>query len=457
MTSLSEGQLGSVRTLIQTASDSAIRALEMTLSSGAERHDAMRVIQQVVAGEAADRRSRNLVFAPLAPLSAPASACVHDVRFPPVALSHLWRGLKAEAAGEVQAALATASDYDSEASADAGFDALCLKAAKGLRERANPSYAAAAEALDAARAQGAEIFAAYLDLVPVARAALQRLPEWLGRATDERMAAARLAFRDATAISEDAGPRLLEILYAHLDEPWTVLRLISAVMHRPVDSYVANSELASFGERLLDDVDARLESVTVFDPDAGREEGERVGRAVRAAATEIQEFDDSVDLSREGPWGARLTRQKRALTQSVEVRLKSIEAEVAAALPVQSSGLRHRGARGQPKLSQAPDERLVKRASACLSLLQETRSSAERLGYGALWTKTAEAVQSRLDTYAEDLLDRLRAGAEDDDFDRIREYLEIAADFLGLASGDKAAQIVRRRMAAAADRSGAAA
>ncbi|HEY5411775.1 MAG TPA: hypothetical protein VIJ94_13720, partial [Caulobacteraceae bacterium] len=127
----------------------------------------------------------------------------------------------------------------------------------------------------------------------------------------------------------------------------------------------------------------------------------------------------------------------------------SVEPEVAAALPLQSSAFRRQGLRGQPRLTADPDPRQVERARAFLTLLHEVRNSADRLGFGTLWAKATEQVQGRLDTYIEDLLEKLRAG-EDDNLDRVRVYLDVAAEFMGLVSDDRAAQIVRRRVAAAA-------
>ena len=69
---------------------------------------------------------------------------------------------------------------------------------------------------------------------------------------------------------------------------------------------------------------------------------------------------------------------------------------------------------------------------------------------GGLWTKVSEAVQARLDTYVQDLLDKLRVAEEGENLERIRVFLDIAAEFMGLVTDDKAAQIVRRRVAAAA-------
>lgn len=450
MGQLTERQLASVRAMIEACPDSALAALGATLSVGSERNQSMRQIQAMVSDESADRRSRRIVFAAVAPLCRPSRPGAQGLSFPAAALAQLWRGLKREAAKDVQTAVAALLAAEGETPRPwPEIDALCLQASGGLRTRRNPGYAAAAEILERASPDGPECFAACLDLAPIARAALERLPEWLGRVTEERAAAARLAFKDATAVAEDAGPRLLEILYAHLDEPWSVLRLVCAVMHRPTDRYVATSELASFGERLLDDIDRRLQLVGTLQPDAGAEAGRAAGLEIRAASLEISEFDDCLELTPDGPWGSRLTRQRRALAQTVESRLKTVEAEVAAALPLQSSGFR-KATRGHPRLTQDPEPRQVERARALLTFMHEVRISADRFGFGALWNKTAEALTSRLDIYIEDLLEKLRAGEEGEELERVRLYLDVAAEFMGLASDDKAAQIVRRRMAAAA-------
>ena len=448
MANLSEIQLGSVRTLVEAASDNALRDLESTLSTGSGRHESMRLIQQVVAAETSDRRARVIVFYPIAPLCTPPREFWRGLLFPPSTLSHLWRALKLDSPHQVQAATAAANDLSGEPPSGITFDELCQQAAVGLRGRTNPAYEAAANVLEKANPGGAEVFATYLDLAPVARAALDRMPEWLGRLSDERAAAVRLAFRDAVEVAEDAGPRFLEILFAHLEEPWAILRLVSAVMHRPGDKYVANSELASFGERLMDDIDDRMKAMATFDADGGAASGLASGACVRYAAMEIAEFDESVELSREGPWGMRLTRQKRSIVQTVEGRLKNVETQVAAALPVQSG--KSRGARGHPRLNQEPDPRQVERARAFLAFMHEARHASDKLGYGSLWNKAAESLQMRLDTYVEDLLDKLRSGESSEDTERVREYLDIAAEFLGLVFDDRAAQIVRRRMAAAA-------
>ncbi len=327
---------------------------------------------------------------------------------------------------------------------------LAARAAAGLRSRSNSHYAGCAIMLDNAAPKGAEALAACLDLTPLARRSIERLPEWLGRHTDERTASTRLAFRDAVEVAEDAGPRLLEILHGHMEEPWLVLRLISALMHRPADQYVANSELAIFGDRLLDDIEAQLQTLATFQIDGGSEAAMIASAAVRCAALQIAEFDEAVELSKDGPWGSRIARYRRSLAQAVEGRLKTVELEVAKALPLQSPAGKSRGGpRGMPRLTQEPDPRQCRRVEALLTFMHEVRMLADRIGSGSMWAKTSEAVHGRLDAYVEDLLDKLRAADPADDLDRVRVYLDIAANFLGVASDEQAAQIVRRRVAAA--------
>ncbi len=118
-------------------------------------------------------------------------------------------------------------------------------------------------------------------------------------------------------------------------------------------------------------------------------------------------------------------------------------------MPVVSAGFKARGARGQPRLTQDPDERQVNRALGFLTLLQDTRTAADKLGFGSLWAKAVEAVESRLQAYSEDLLYKLKDEDQAEFHDRARLYLEVAAQFMGLAAGEKAGQIIRRRLAAA--------
>jgi hypothetical protein len=452
MGNLSESQLGGVRRMIQAASDRAIRDLEAALSSGVERHEAMRLIQRMVVAEAQDRRACALTFAPIAPMCRPRRDRPRGVVYPFSVLSLLWRGLRETRAAEVQRVVLAASNPDADPPTSEQLDSLCAAGSEGLKARSSSAFATAGDVLDKLSDNACESFTTYLDLAPVARLALERLPEWLGRQTDERVAAARLAFRDAAAVCDDGGPKLLDLLYSHMEEPWLVLRLISILMNRPADTYVANSEFSGFGEGLLRDVDARVRELAEYELDGGPERGAEIGRSLRVATQAMAEFETALDLAPTGPWGGRIMRQKRELAAAVEVRLKMLDEVLGAALPVHSSssGRRTPGLRGPPVLTKDPDPAMVERAKAFFAFMREVRMSGERLGFMSLWNRVAEEARVRIDGYVDDLLEELRATEEGDDPERVRRYLDVAASLLALLADDRAAQIVRRRMAAAA-------
>ncbi len=300
---------------------------------------------------------------------------------------------------------------------------------------------------DADPALGEQI-AAYFDLAPLARTAISRLPDWLGKATDERVAAWKLTLKDATAIAFDATPRFLEIILAQLSEAHAILRLISLATDRASDRYLASSELASFGVRLLDDVDVRIARVKAFDPQLGPASAKAVARDVAAACAVLAQMEQDVELSRDGPWGSRVIAARKGLAQAVETRLRDVEGVVGQALPLQTVRIAGRMTRPAPKIQGPPDEKAVDRARTLMTLLDETRSAAAVGGYGALRNAVAEKLSERLTVYADEVLHLVNAGEAPDPALALA-YVEIAAEFMGFAQDAKAAQIIRRRAAVA--------
>ena len=86
----------------------------------------------MIEAEAGDRRARNMVFAPIAPLCA-AAGPFSGLSFPPRALALIWKALKADYPDEVAAAKDLAAGWGGPTSTPERFDALCARAAAGLR------------------------------------------------------------------------------------------------------------------------------------------------------------------------------------------------------------------------------------------------------------------------------------------------------------------------------------
>jgi hypothetical protein len=444
MGQISEAKLGLVRGLIEQAPDAAIRNLLMALTADGGHDAGLTRVQRLVETEADDRRARNLVFAPIAPLCA-APGPFRPLTFPPRALALIWKTVKQEAAADVAAAKTLLNDWRDADSSPEVFDRLCAFTAAGLRAEGGP-FAAAAAAAD--QGGGAETLAACLDIAPVTRHALAELPEWLGRMTGEKAAKLRLAYRDAGSVSDDSGPLFFEMLAAQLTEPWLILRVISGAMDRPAETYVSSSELASFGERVLAGIDARLVEVAAFRPTDGRQRANAVAHLVHVTTTQIAELDQSFQLTPNGVWGRRVAQQKKSLAAAIEGLLKTADGAVAAALPMQTVRVGPRTRKG-PRLSHPPDQVAVDQAASLLAFIEQIHNSAANGGFASSRAKTIELLEQRLDKYVEEVLEELRDADTDVDPGLAREFLEIAAEFCGLCRDEKAAQIVRRRAAAA--------
>lgn len=444
MGQISDAKLQMVRGLIDLAPDSAIRSLLAALGSERGLDPGLSRVRNLVEAEADDRRARNLVFAPIAPLCVPPGP-FRALVFPPRTLGLLWKALKTAAPGATGDAKDLADDWRASVDSPERFDALCARAAFGLRN-GEAAFAPAIAAADTGA--GRDALAACLDLAAVTRSAITQLPEWLGRMTGEKVAKLRLAYRDAASVSADAGPRFFEMLAAQLSEPWLILRVISAVMDRPNETYVSGSELSGFGDRVLADIDREIAEIGAFAPASGRAAAHAAAVAVHNAAVEITEFEQSIGLLPDGPWGKRLAGQKKTMAAIIESHLVATEDAVDHALPMQPKRMGPRATRNIPRLTHEPEPARVEIAAALLTFLNEVRPSAAAGGFAAARARLAEGLQYRLDTYVEDLLEDIRAG-DGHDVSRARAFLDIAAEFCGLVQDEQAAQIVRRRAAAA--------
>jgi hypothetical protein len=447
MPGLNEDKMEIVRALVESAPDKVVGGLQAALAESAG--DAVLAgVRALVEVEAQDRRLRNAILLPIAPLCVGDGAANDRLVFPARALALIWRGLKATAPDEVAQAAAALADPNPETPAPEVFDALAAAAAAGLREAQVREFAMAAELCDQARPDGAASLCACLDLGPIVRNTTGKLGEWISRTSDENTASARVAYKDAVAVAEDSGPRFFEMLAGQLAHPWMVLRILSAIMDGPDERYFSGSELASFPVRLMDEIDRRLIEIARFDVNGGPKAGIAAAKLVETVTLQISELEETIELDREGGgWGGRIGKQKRSLANVVEGKLREGEKTALAALPTQPARIA-KILRAIPKVAEPPNRALVHRAVTLLTFADESRSSANYGGFSAARTKTLEKVGDMLDPYVEELLERIRSH-EVADVETACAYLAVAADFARLARDEKAADIIRRRTVSA--------
>ncbi len=427
MMPLSAAKSEIVAAIFAAAPSEALQRLELVLTRAKAADSGFEPVHALAAAEVGRRRIVFEVFEPLVPLTVRA-ALPKIARLTQGQLNTAWRAVAAadpDLAGRVEAAVKTYRRHGPPPV----LDEACLLAAELTGERDPDLHR-------------------LLRLAPVLRRVQEKLDLWTRNVSGESIAAIRLAFKDALIVDEDAGPVFWEAIFAMLNQPWQVIRLISAAIDRPSDRYLAASELGPMGERLLDDIDRRIVSLKNFDPDLGEAGGAAEAASVVIAVHQITEFEEWLALNRGGPWGQRIAEQKKALALSMEARLRETEPAVAQALPTQPARGAGRTVRPAPKLVADPQPLVVNRADALLTLAEEARSAANAGGFAALRSSTWESLEKRLEQYSEDLLELLHRG-EGDEPERMRAYLEIAARFTALVKGPEMAQIIRRRAAAA--------
>ena len=442
---LPDAKIDIVRTLVREAPDKVVNGLRSALAQ-AGGDTALAGVRRVVDAEVADRNLRNKVLEPLAPLFIGDGSAPGVLNFPARSLALLWRGLKAQAPAEVAKAALVLPDYRPDESSTEPFDVLVALLADGVQLGAQPDYAAAIALIEQTRPGGREVLLSCLAISPVVRRATLRLPEWISRTIPERAAAARLAYRDACRFGTDAGPRFFEMLGAQLVEPWTILRVVSAVMDRPVEDYLAGSELSIFALRVMDQIDGNLKSVDGFDLNGGAASGAAAAGVVETLILQITELESAIDLDRDGVWGRRIHKQKQSLAGVVEARLRELGKLQDAALPTHKVRVA-RTMVSDPLLTAEPDARHVDRCRSLLAFAEGVRASADYGGFSSTRSKVMEKAGETLDRYVDDVLSLVR-DQEVADRGIAARYLQIAAEFAGPIHEPRAGDIVRRRAAA---------
>lgn len=446
MTALPERKIAIVRTLVESAPDKVVNSLRQALAD-ASANSALYDVKRVVETEVAERTLRNVILQPIAPMCVGEGDHPHRLTFPSRVLPLLWRGLRAVEGEAIDRVRAAVEDLEPAHVVQETYDKLAAAAAAGLRAQETASFRAAAEACDAARDEGAETLAICLELAPVVRRATERLPDWLAHPGGDTTAAARISYRDAVEIHDEAGPQFFEMLAAQLAQPWMIMRVISAVMDKPTERYLADSELAGFGEHLLGDIDQTIHDIARLDADKGPAAGRQAAKSAELIIQQIMEIENSVDLDRKHGWGARVAKQRASLANVVEGQLRAAERAVIEALPMYAPR-KQRVRRQIPRLSAPPDQQLVGRAMTLLAFSDELRATANYGGFSSARNKLVDKLGDYVDHYVEEVLDLVRTG-EVEDAAIAAAFLERAATFDGLVRGSKAADLIRRRAHAA--------
>jgi hypothetical protein len=430
---------GLVRTLPQTS----LRSLEMAL--GLTSDAKMVEVREPITAEIEFRHVREAVFAPYMPLFRSRDDGLASVIFAPWIVNALWSALeKSEPDLHAQAQFVFRS-LRMEDPTPVAFFRLVTTAAHICN--ATPEVILPPHASDTDRAAVAE-FGRYLDLHRLARQVLARLNDFMGRIDADKAAALRVLFNDASDLDIKGGTRLLEIIFANLDDGSQIIKFVAIVSDRPNDRFLAMSELADFGTRILDRIEADLAGLKSFMGGKGQacDDPGAAGDRVSQCLSQLQAFGHYVELAREGPWGKRVTEAQRVIADLVGHQLKSAEKTLEGVMPMRVERVYGRVKKEVPDYARVPSDEVLAKARGALLFIRKVRHIAMAGGFASLHTKTFEACELTLDAYFTELL-ALANGDEPFDAEPLLGGFERIADLMEALCGEEKGQLARRRVA----------
>lgn len=400
-------------------------------------------LRAMLTEEMRDRRRRSLVFAPLAPMFRPRADRVTAMTFPAEVLPRLWR----VASEREPQLLPRLDDEDEESDAVAVANRICQAAASVVRDR--PDLIWPADLEPEAREDGLADLAACLDLAHLARRAMPSIEVWLKRPDGDQLAELRLLVKDAAAIHTDGARRLVEMLFAHLEDAVLVLRIVtrtSGVAER--EGFLSASELADFVDRLLDGVSVRAARLAAYTPRLDAEELRRVVGDLDWCANVLGELDVTLTLDPGSPWGKSVRDARLKLADWLSGLMRAADKAVDKALPLTRVQIAGRMSRKAPLLTAPGRGDEVDVALALLRLMGAARGASATFGCESDRRALEEALQARLTDYADQVLLMVNDGEAPDE-DHALRLVAVAARYLEEIGARDPARTVRRRAAVA--------
>lgn len=434
MADLSVAQRAALAQLIAACPDRLLAQLEEL--AAAMTGDRAWALRDMVEAEGLDRRRRDAAFAPLSPLFRPRADGLEGLSFPASVPARLWR----LATGN-EPELLPQLDRDDELSRMVA-DRLCLSAASAVRDRSPMIWPGATAD------QVAEL-AACFDLAGLARRCMDHLEAWMGRAGFEATAELKLALRQAASIAPDGAERLMEILFAHLSDARMMLRIVAHAT--PVagrETFLGESELAVFIDRVVTALAHRAAQATAFDPTAEGADPATLKADLDWCAETLSEIDVSLPLRSDSAWGKAVRQARLKIALRLSELFTAAERAAVAVLPVERTAMVGRMTRPSPRLDQPVDPSAAAQAKALLAVIGLVRGPAAVFGCETDRRQTAETLTGQLATWADEAIERLNDGAAADE-GIARKRIALTAELLGLIGAKEAQRTVRRRLTVA--------
>ncbi|CAL1690741.1 hypothetical protein MMB232_00875 [Brevundimonas subvibrioides] len=446
MAELSVAHRAVLAQMLERVPDSVLKTLSMAV--GQMPGERARALSEMLADETTDRRRRAFAFAPMLPMFRPRPDGVGSLTFPSAVLPRLWK-----AAAAKEPALLTRFDdiryREQDADVVAVANRFCVAASGVIRDQPDIIWPAAGWD-PAARDEGLRELAACFDLAVLARRGIVALPALILRPSEDQLAELRLMIRDGAEIAPDGGPRLLEILFAHLGEAALILRLvIHSSRAAGKEGVLSKSEMAVFVDRLIGEVEARVARIAAFRPGrAGAAPEASLKADIAWCGETLAELDRTFQLDPDGAWGKSAREARIRINRTLSATLKSTEKALEKIMPTRRVQTTGRMTREVAALDQLAGPEAVETARVMLTLVGAIRSSAQVFGCESLRYQLVQSVIERVTIYVDLVVEVINAGEAPDNRAALN-LIETLARLLLLIDATDAAKTARRRAAAA--------
>lgn len=439
MAELSVAHRMALAAVVESCPDAVLPRLASAVTS--MRGDRAEALARMLAIEARDRTRRSCAFAPLLPMFRPRRDGLAGLSFPRPVLPRLWK----VAASREPALLARLDDDNPDQIVVA--DRICVAAAAAVRDHADGVWPPSLS--PDARDEGLTQLAACFDLAHLARRDLATLDAWVSRPDPDQVAELRLLLRDAADVSPDGAERMLEILFAHIDDAVLVTRLLtqaSTASNR--EGFLSGSEMSGFVDRLVTGLEERTARVAGFRPSADLKAVDGFLADVNWCTTMIGEMDLTVRPSSGSAWGKTTRDSRLKVAAQLTAMVKSSRKGIEKALPMARMALTGRMTRLAPKLDAPIDGDVVSTARSLAALVGGLRGPAAVFGCESERSRMVEGLSDYLFTHADQGLEMINSGMAPDEGHALA-LLELDAELLTLVGAADTARTVRRRAAVA--------
>ena len=439
MAGLSVAHRVALTALLARCPEAALKAVSAAVAPmGGGRAAELRML---IGEETRDRVRRAKVLAPLVPMFRARADGIAAMTFPPHVLPRVWR-----AASEREPDLLPHLDRD-EPSTIAVADRFCQAAASVVRDLPDLVWPPGGD--EATRQKGLADLAACLDLAHLARRGLPSLEIWLKRPDGDQIAELRLLLKDCAGVHVDGAQRVLEMLFAHLDDAVLVLRIVTQTsLAAGREGFLSESELAGFVDRLITGVDVRARKIEAFKPGADADHVETVIADLNWCAGVLAELDVTLTLSPQSVWGKSVRDARVTIAKRLSGLLRNADKAVDEALPLERVQIAGRMTRKAPRLSAPVEGPTVDAAIRLLKLVGSVRGPASTFGCEADRKTLVDALTDRLSDHADQTLRMINEGEAEDEAHAIC-LVELVAVCLDLIDAVEPARTVRRRAAVA--------